>query len=115
MSGSSQKRTVDTRGVIALGQTVLFRLPRGGIKSAVLKQNSYEVVWMDFRVVELIASGQFHSVKPGHFTRMSLLGIHMGWRMRSWTKNCTSCLPKQYRNWVRSEVKLADSVVTHGF
>ncbi|KAF9650278.1 Gcd10p-domain-containing protein [Thelephora ganbajun] len=40
LASPSQKQLANTRGVITSGQTVLFRLPRGDIKSVVLKQNS---------------------------------------------------------------------------
>jgi tRNA (adenine58-N1)-methyltransferase non-catalytic subunit len=67
-AGSSQEHTVDTRGVINLGQTVLFRLPRGDIKSAVLKQNLYETVYgflhcraNCLRTVSLGKAGSFHA------------------------------------------------------
>ena len=67
-SGSSQQLTLDTRGTINFGQTVLFRLPRGDIKSAVLKQNSYESVYgfprgrADcLRTVSLGKAGTFHA------------------------------------------------------
>jgi len=79
-ASSSQQ---SARGVITPGQTVLFRLPRGDIKSAVLKQNSYEVFLMGVRVIELIISGQFPSVKLGASMRMSSLGTLMDWHMRS--------------------------------
>lgn len=48
------------------------------MKSAVLKENSYEDVGVLFHIVELIVSGQFHLVKLGHSTRMSLSGSRMG-------------------------------------
>jgi len=76
-ASSSQQQQTNTRGVIAPGQTVLFRLPRGDIKSAVLKQNSYEVLRTILCAVELIVSGQFPSEKLGPSTRMSLSGIPM--------------------------------------
>lgn len=40
-ASSSQQKPIDTRGVIIPGQTVLFRLPRGDTKCAVLKPNSF--------------------------------------------------------------------------
>lgn len=43
-----QQQPIDTRGIITSGQTVLFRLPKGDIKSAVVKQNSYELLRVDF-------------------------------------------------------------------
>ena len=82
-ASSSQQQPKDTRGVISPGQMVLFRLPRGDIKSAVLKQNSYEVLRMGFHVVKLIVSGQFPSEKLGPSTRTSLSGIPMDWHTRS--------------------------------
>lgn len=81
-ASSSQQQQINTRGIITPGQTVLFRLPRGDIKSAVLKQNSYEVLRTIFRVVELIVSGQFPSEKLGPSTRMNLLEIPMDWHTR---------------------------------
>ena len=69
IAGSSQQDTIDKWGIITLGQTVLFRLPRGDIKSAVLKQNSYEVAQIFFshrgvdclRAVSLGKAGSFHA------------------------------------------------------
>ena len=77
-ASSSRQEPINTRGVINPGQTVLFRLPRGDIKSTVLKQNSYEVLRIAFRLVELIVSGQFPSEKPGASMRMNSLGIPTG-------------------------------------
>jgi len=82
-AGSSRQEPINARGVINPGQTVLFRLPRGDIKSAVLKQNSYEVLRMAFCVVELIVSGQFPSERLGASTRMSLSGTPTDWHTRS--------------------------------
>jgi len=86
-SSSSQQQPTNARGIITAGQTVLFRLPRGDIKSTVLKQNSYEEPRITFRVVELIVSGQFPSEKLGISTLTSLSGIPMDWHMRSWTRS----------------------------
>src|SRR5882757_1107555 len=82
-STSQQQKPKTTRGVITPGQTVLFRLPRGDIKSVVLKQNSYEVLQKVLCVIELIVSGQSLSERLGLSTRMSSSETPLAWRTRS--------------------------------